>query len=425
MKISQNKVVIVGGLRTPFVKSFGPYSRVSNQEMLTAVLQNLVRKYGLEGRLLGDVSAGSVMMHSGDWNLTREVVLGSGLHPDTPAYNLQRACGTSLEAANHIALKISSGQIEAGIAGGVDTNSDLPIEFQKEFSWKLMEARKAGTAVEKILSLMKITPGDLKPSFPAVREPRTGKSMGEHCELMVQEWKISREEQDRLALASHQNAARAYEQGFHKDLLIEFKNVEKDLSVRPDTSLEKLAKLKPAFDFSGKGSLTAGNSSPLTDGASAVLLASEDYARRHQLPVLAEFVDCQVAAVDFVHGEGLLMAPTIAVSQLLERNNLTLQDFDFYEIHEAFAGQVACTLKAWQDPEYCRRRLGRKEALGSIDLSKMNVKGGSVAIGHPFAATGSRIVAGLAKMLSEKGSGRGLISICTAGGMGVAAILQK
>jgi acetyl-CoA C-acetyltransferase len=425
MKSSQRKVAIVGGLRTPFVKSSTHYSRVSNQEMLTAVLQEMVTKYHLEGKILGDVAFGGVMIHASDWGMSREVVLRTGLHPDTPAYNVQRACGTSLETTNQLAMKIAMGQIDVGVAGGADTNSDLPIEFSREFSWKLLEARKAGTPLEKLMSLIKISPADLKPSFPAVREPRTGKSMGEHCEAMVQEWNISRVAQDELALRSHQMAAQAYEEGFYKDLLVAFKGVPKDTFVRPDTTLEKLAKLKPAFDFSGKGTITAGNASPLTDGASAVLLCSDEYAAQNQLPVLAHFVDCQATAVDYIHGEGLLMAPTIAVSRMLERNNLTLQDFDFYEIHEAFAGQVLCTLKAWEDPEYCRKRLGRKEPLGSIDQSKMNIKGGSVALGHPFGATGSRIVATLAKMISQKGSGRGLISICTAGGMGVVAIIER
>ncbi len=422
---SSNKVAIVGGLRVPFTKSSGHYSRTTNQEMMTAVLQSMVQKYKLEGKLLGDCAFGGVMNHSADWNLSREVVLGTGLHPDTPAYNVQRACGTSLETANHIAMKIALGQIEAGIAGGVDTNSDLPIEFQREFSWKLLDARKAGTPIEKFLSLLKITPGDLKPSFPAVREPRTGKSMGEHCELMVQEWKISQREQDELALISHKSAAQAYEEGFYRDLVIEFKNLQKDTFVRPDTSIEKLTKLKPAFDFSGKGTITAGNASPLTDGAAAVMLASDAYAQKNNLPVLAHFVDCQATAVDYVHGEGLLMAPTVAVSQLLDRNGLTLQDFDFYEIHEAFTGQVLCTLKAWEDAEYCKRKLGKSKPLGSIDRRKMNLKGGSVALGHPFGATGARILATLAKMIDQKGSGRGLISICTAGGMGVAAIIER
>ncbi len=422
---SSHKVAIIGGLRTPFTKSSGHYARVPNQELMTAVVQALVQKYKLEGKLLGDAAFGGVMNHSSDWNLSREVILGTGLHPDTPAYNVQRACGTSLETTNHLAMKIALGQIEVGIAGGVDTNSDLPIEFQREFSWKLLDARKAGTPVEKVLSLLKITPHDLKPSFPAVREPRTGKSMGEHCELMVQDWKISQREQDEVALQSHKSAASAYEAGFYKDLLIEFKGLQKDTFVRPDTSMDKLSKLKPAFDFSGKGTITAGNASPLTDGAAAVLLASDEYAQKNGLPVLAHFIDCQAAAVDYVHGEGLLMAPTMAVSELLKRNGLTLQDFDFYEIHEAFAGQVLCTLKAWEDAEYCRKKLGRDKPMGSIDRSKMNIKGGSVALGHPFGATGARIVSTLAKMIDQKGSGRGLISICTAGGMGVAAIIER
>lgn len=425
MKSLQRKVAIVGGLRIPFAKSFAQYSRTSNQEMMTAVMKSLVQKFNLEGKILGDVVLGGVMSHASDWGMAREVVLSSGLSPDTPALLSQRACGTSLENTNLVAMKIAMGQIEAGIAGGSDTNSDLPVEFPKEFAWKMLDARKAGTPMEKFMSLLKIHPSDLKPNFPAVKEPRTGKSMGEHCELMVQEWNISRQEQDEIALASHLNAARAYEDGFYNDLIIEFKGLRKDTNVRPDTSMEKLGKLKPVFDLTGKGTLTAGNSSPLSDGASAVFLASEEYALKNGLPILAHFMDSQVTAVDFLHGEGLLMAPTIAVAQLLTRNNLKLQDFDFYEIHEAFAGQVACTLKAWESAEYCKKRLGLPEPLGSIDRARMNIKGSSVALGHPFGATGSRIVATLAKLLSEKGSGRGLISICTAGGMGVAAIVEK
>lgn len=419
------KVVIAGSLRIPFTKSFTAYSRTSNQDMLTAVVQGLSTKYGLKGKLLGDVAFGAIMTHSSDWNLSREVVLGTDLHPNTPAYNVQRACGTGLETANHIALKIAAGQIEVGIGGGSDTNSDISLEFQRQFSWNLLDARNAKSFPERMGKLLKIGPKSLAPVFPAVREPRTGKSMGQHCELMVQEWKISQKEQDEIALKSHQNAAKAYSEGFHDDLVMEFKGIKKDTIVRGDTSMEKLAKLKPAFDFTGKGTITAGNASPLTDGASAVLLCSEDYAKKNNLPVLAYFVDCQATAVDFVHGEGLLMSPTKAVSDLLERNNLTLQDFDFYEIHEAFAGQVACTLKAWEDASFCKTKLGRDKPLGSIDRSKMNIKGGSVALGHPFAATGGRILGSLAKMLSQKGKGRGLISICTAGGMGVAAIIER
>lgn len=419
------KVVIAGSLRTPFTKSFTAYNRTSNQDMLTAVVQAMSEKYNLKGKLLGDVAFGAVMTHSYDWNLSREVVLGTDLHPNTPAYNVQRACGTGLETANQLALKIATGQMEVGIAGGSDTNSDIALEFQKDFAWNLLDARNAKSFAERMGKLLKIGPKSLTPVFPAVREPRTGKSMGQHCELMVQEWKISQREQDEIALKSHQTAAKAWEEGFHSDLVMEYKGLKKDSIVRGDTSIEKLTKLKPAFDFSGKGTITAGNASPLTDGASAVLLCSEDYAKKNNLPVLAYFVDCQATAVDFVHGEGLLMAPTKAVADLLERNKITLQDFDFYEIHEAFAGQVACTLKAWEDASFCKTKLGLDKPLGSIDRSKMNVKGGSVALGHPFAATGGRIVGGLAKILSQKGKGRGLISICTAGGMGVAAIIEK
>ena len=417
-------VAIIAGSRTPFTKSFSHYSRTSNLELITATLKDLVKKTKLEGVQLGDVATGAVMKNAEDWNMTREAVLKSGLHPHTPGYDVQRACGTGLETAAQIALKIASGQIEAGIAGGTDTNSDIQGVFSHKFSWLMMELQKAKTIPEKFKIISQINPKLLLPIFPAVKEPQTGLSMGQHTELMVQEWKISQAEQDQLAYESHQKAARAYEAGFHQDLLFEFKGLKKDSILRPDTTIEKLAKLKPAFDFTGKGTLTAGNSTALTDGASAVLLGSEDFADKHKLPILAYFVDAEYSAVDFVKGEGLLMAPTFAVKRLLERNNLKLQDFDFYEIHEAFAGQVLCTLKAWESPEYCKK-MGLSEPMGSIDRNKLNVNGGSLALGHPFAATGGRIIASLAKAFSQKGSGRGLISICTAGGMGVAAIIER
>jgi acetyl-CoA C-acetyltransferase len=426
MNRSFRPVAILGGQRTPFVKSFTKYAKVTNQELLTAVFKSLVDKFGLKGERLGDVAAGALIKHSSDWNITRESVLGSGLHPDTPGYNVQRACGTSLETTNHIALKIASGQIEVGIAGGSDTNSDVPVMYPREMGWKLLELRSAKSPIEKLKALASFNFADVKPVFPGVMEPRTGLSMGEHCELMVKEWGISQQEQDEIAYLSHKKAAAAYEQGFYKDLVFDFKGLNRDALLRADTTLEKLAKLRPAFDTkSGKGTLTAGNSTALTDGAAGVLLSTDEWAKKKGIEVLAHFIDCEVAAVDFVGGEGLLMAPTIAVSELLKRNSLALQDFDFYEIHEAFAGQVACTLKAWASEDYCKRRLGRDKSMGTIDQAKMNVKGGSVALGHPFAATGARIVAGLAKTLKENGGGRGLISICTAGGMGVAAIIER
>lgn len=417
-------VAILGGSRTPFTKSFTNYSRTSNKELMKATLKDLVAKTNLQGERLGDVSLGAVMKNASDWNLSRESLLSSGLDPHTPGYDVQRACGTGLETAAQIALKIASGQIESGIAGGTDTNSDIAGVLPHEFSWIMMEAQKEKSFAAKLKKLAELKFKYLKPRFPNVQEPRTGLSMGEHCELMVKEWRISREAQDELAFQSHKNAAKAYEDGFYSDLVFEFKGLKKDSFVRADTTIEKLAKLKPAFDFSGTGTLTAGNSTPLTDGASAVLLGSEDFAAKHNLPVLAYLRDAEYAAVDYVNGEGLLMAPAIAVGRLLKRNNLSLQDFDFYEIHEAFAGQVLCTMKAWESEEYCQKNFGSK-ALGSIDRSKLNVKGGSLALGHPFAATGGRILASLSKMLTEKGSGRGLISICTAGGMGVVAIIER
>lgn len=419
------KVAILASSRTPFVKSQTNYLGKSNQDLLSTALAALITKTKIEGELLGDVIAGAVMNHPFDWNLAREVVLGSTLSAETPGLTIQRACGTGLEAINLVALKIASGEMVAGIGGGTDTNSDIPLIGQRRLTHFLINYQKANSFKEKLTAVKKFRLGMLKPLLPEVREPRTGLSMGEHCELMVKEWHITREAQDELALRSHQNAAKAYDEGFYEDLIAPIDDLKRDTITRKETTLEKLAKLKPAFDKANSGSLTAGNSTPLTDGASAVLLGTPEWALAHNLDVLAYFVDYDVAAVDYVHGAGLLMAPTIAVSRLLEQNNISLQDFDYYEIHEAFAGQVLCTLKAWESIEYCRNVLNRDHALGRIDVQKMNVKGGSLALGHPFAATGGRIVGTAAKLLAEKGKGRILISVCTAGGMGVAAILER
>jgi len=417
---------VVGGARVPFVKSMTDYKDVTTSELMTGSLKSLVDKYNLAGKTVGDVALGAVMHSSANWNFAREVVQASGLHPNTPAYNVQRACGTSLENTIQIAHKISSYQMESGIAGGVDSNSDLPIMMSRGLSKKLMALNSARTLANKMKVILGFRPSDLKPVLPAVVEPRTGKSMGEHCELMVKEWKISRQEQDELALASHRNAAQAYKEGFYNDLVFPFLGKNTDGILRGDTTLEKLSKLRPVFDRSEKGTLTAGNSSALTDGSSTVLLASEEEAKKNNWPLMAKIVDSHTSAVDYVSGEGLLMAPTVAVSEVLKRNNLKLQDFDFYEIHEAFAGQVLCTMKAWESPEYCKTRLGRSEPLGKIDRSKLNVRGSSVALGHPFAATGAKIVAVLAKILHQAGPGkRGLIVVCTAGGMGIATILEN
>ncbi|MEM7550175.1 MAG: acetyl-CoA C-acetyltransferase [Bacteroidota bacterium] len=420
------KVAIIGGQRIPFTKSFSQYMRISPQDLLIPVINAVAKKYGLEGKILGDVSLGATIKSPGDWNLAREAVLGSSLDPNTPAFGVQRACGTSLDTTNLIGMKIATGQIDIGIAGGCDTNSDLPIMVSQKLSWKLLDLNKAKTFGQRLKAISKFGPGDIKLVFPAVVEPRTKLSMGEHTELMVKNWSVSREEQDQLAYESHFKAVKAQEDGFYDDLITAFQGLSKDTIVRPGTTLEKLSTLKPAFDRSDKGTLTAGNSTVFTDGASAVLLASEDYANDNNLPIQAYLKDVQVAAVDYVKGEDLLIAPATAVANMLKKNGLTLQDFDFYEIHEAFAGQVLSTLKAWEDHEYCRTKLNWDEPLGSIDRQKLNVKGGSVAIGHPFAATGARIVAQAAKILNEAGTGkRALISVCTAGGMGVTAILEN
>ncbi|MES1936563.1 acetyl-CoA C-acetyltransferase [Salinisphaera hydrothermalis] len=420
------RVAIVGGARIPFCRSNTAYSHQSNQDLLTAAFKALSEKYRLAGERIGEVAAGAVLKHSSDFNLTREAVLGTDLDPHTPAFDVQQACGTSLETTILLANKIAMGQIESGITGGTDTTSDAPIAVNEELRKILLDINRAKSGTERAKLFTQLRPRHLVPNLPGVTEPRTGMSMGEHCELMAKEWKISRRAQDELALASHKNAAQAYVDGFYDDLVFPYLGVERDNNLRPDSSMEKLSKLRPSFDKES-GTLTAGNSTPLTDGASSVLLASEEWAKERGLPILAYFTPySRTAAVDYVDGgEGLLMAPTYAVPDMLDAAGLTLQDFDFYEIHEAFAAQVLCTLKAWESKRYCTERLGRSEPLGSIDMSKLNVKGSSLGLGHPFAATGGRIVATLAKILDEAGSGRGLISICAAGGQGVTAILEK
>ena len=424
------RVAILGGNRIPFARSNSVYAKASNHDMLTATLQGLVDRFNLHGQRLGEVVGGAVMKHSRDFNLVRESVLSTSLAPETPAFDIQQACGTGLEAAMLVAHKIALGHIECGIAGGVDTTSDAPMGLNEKLRKILLQVSRAKTAGQRLAALSQVRPQMLlQPALPRNGEPRTGLSMGEHCELMAQEWAIPREAQDELAWHSHQNLARAYQDGFFNDLMTPFQGVSQDTNLRGDLSLDKLRSLKPCFDKKVRpeqGTLTPGNSTPLTDGASAVLLASEEWAAEHKLPVLAYLSFSEVAAVDFFkQKEGLLMAPAYAVPRMLARAQLRLQDFDFYEIHEAFAAQVLCTLKAWEDPVFCQTRLGLDQPLGAIDRSKLNVHGSSLAAGHPFAATGGRIVATLAKMLAQKGSGRGLISICAAGGQGVVAILER
>ncbi|MGE4131154.1 MAG: acetyl-CoA C-acetyltransferase [Bdellovibrionales bacterium] len=424
-QLQPRRVAILGGKRIPFARSFSQYMGLPTQDLMMASLSSLVEAFGLKGQRIGEVALGAVIKHSSDWNLARECTLGSGLSAETPAYDLVQACGTSLQASITVANKIALGQIEVGIAGGVDTNSDLPFVFSRKFNHIMLEANRQKTLAAKLKVFLDLRPGDLKPMMPGVVEPRTGLSMGQSCEKMAKEWKIGRQPQDELALASHQAAAKAWDEGFYDDLVTPMAGLKQDNNVRGDTTMEKMAKLKPAFDRGPEGTLTAGNSSALSDGSACVLLASEEWAKKHNHPVLAYLTFSETAAVEFTKADGLLMAPAFAVPRMLTKAGLKLQDFDFYEIHEAFAAQVLCTLKAWESEEFCKTRLGLPGALGKIDRSKMNVKGGSVALGHPFAATGARIVAGLAKMISQKGSGRGLISICTGGGMGVTAIIEK
>ena len=426
MQAKTRRVAIIGGNRIPFARSNTVYSDASNQEMLTAAVDGLVERFGLQGEQLGMVAGGAVMKHSRDFNLVREVVLGSRLSPSTPALDMQIACGTGLQAIITVANLIALGQIDSAIAGGADTTSDAPIAISEKLRKKLLVANTKRDTKGKLLAIAKIRPGDIGISAPANREPRTGLSMGDHQALTALEWGVTREEQDELAAASHQNLARAWDSGWMDDLVTPFRGVERDNHMRPDSTVEKLATLKPVFGKGEAATMTAGNSTPLSDGASAVLLASEEWAEERGLPVLAYLTEFQTSAVDYVGGdEGLLMAPAYAVSEMLDRAGLTLQDFDYYEIHEAFAAQVLSTLKAWEDPVFCKERLGRDEPLGAIDRSKLNVNGSSLAAAHPFAATGGRIVPVAAKLLAEKGKGRALISICAAGGQGVVAILER
>jgi acetyl-CoA C-acetyltransferase len=420
------KVAVVAGNRIPFARQDKTYRHASNSDMLTAALNGLVDRAGLGGQEVGEVVAGAVLKHARDWNMVREVVLGSKLAPTTPAYDIQQACGTGLEAAILVGNKIALGQIDAGIAGGVDTASDAPVAVNDRLRNILLDLNRAKTYPDRLKVLARVRPKDVVPEIPRNAEPRTRKSMGEHAALTALEWGISREAQDELAYRSHVNLAKSYDRGFQDDLITPYLGLEKDQNLRPDTTLEKLAKLKPVFGKGETATMTAGNSTPLTDGASTVLLSTDEWAEQHGLRPLAYLTHSQTAAVDYVKGaEGLLMAPAYAVPRMLQRAGLTLQDFDYYEIHEAFASQVLSTLKAWEDPIFCKERLGLDAPLGEIDRDKLNVNGSSLAAGHPFAATGGRIVAALAKQLDENGGGRGLISICAAGGQGVVAILEK
>jgi acetyl-CoA C-acetyltransferase len=422
---SPRRVAVIGANRIPFARSDSAYAHASNQDMLTAALDGLVDRLGLKGERLGEVAGGAVLKHSRDRDLTRESVLGTGLAPETPAYDVQQACGTGLEATILIANKIALGQIDAGVACGADTTSDAPIALNEQLRETLLEANRQRSSTGKLRALARVRPGHIVPAIPRNEEPRTGLSMGEHCAIMATEWGIERAEQDELAVASHRSLTAAYERGFFEDLLTPYLGLERDQNLRPDSDVEKLAKLKPVFG-GPEGTMTAANSTPLSDGAAAVLLGSKEWAKEHDLPVLAYITEAQTAAVDHVHKrEGLLMAPAYAMPMMLDRAGLGLGDFDYYEIHEAFAAQVLCTLAAWEDPAFCKEKLGREKPFGSIDRTKLNVNGGSLAAGHPFAATGGRIVAGLAKQLHEDGKGRGVVSICAAGGQGVVAVLES
>ena len=422
--ISTRPVAILGGVRTPFCRSGTQYAEISTLELLTESLRALVQRFSLEGQTMGDVSLGTTFYHPSVWNLAREAVLKSGLAPESPGAGIQRACATSLDAAIAIANKIALGKIETGIAGGAESISNVSLYYSPALARRIVKTSKGKGVLDRVEAWKGLRLKELKPQAPPAFEPTTGKSMGEHCEEMAKHWNVDRREQDELALKSHQNGVAAYEKGFYRDLVVPFHGVDRDNNLRPDTSLEKLAKLKPVFDPSPAGTLTAGNSSPLTDGAACVLLSSEAWAKERGIPIQAYLTDYETAAVD-ISKEGLLMAPAYATPRLLDRAGLALQDFDYYEIHEAFAAQVLCTLKAWESESFCRNQLHREAVLGSIDRAKLNVAGGSVALGHPFGATGARLVATMAKFLNEKGNGKGFVSICTGGGMGTVAVMER
>lgn len=419
------RIAVIGGSRIPFCRSNSVYAEKTNMDLLAAALQGLVDRFDLHGRKFDELTAGAVTTHSRDWNLAREALQSTTMSPLTPGVTMQQACATSLQGALYIGARIASGQIECGIAAGTDTTSDFPVTYGKKFSRRMARLGRARSFKQRMKAFKGFSPGELKPVFPANGEPRTGLSMGQHCDRMAREWQVSREAQDQLALDSHLNAAKAWDQGFFDATVTPWAGVSRDNNIRGDSTLEKLGSLRTVFSTGGEATMTAGNSTPLTDGAAAVLLASEEWAEANGLPVQAYLTAGRAAAVDYVNDEGLLMAPTVAVAELLQARGLTLQDFDYYELHEAFAAQVLSTLAAWESEDYCRDRLGLDAPLGSIDRKKMNVKGGSVAIGHPFAATGARIIGNLGQILEDAGSGRGLISVCTAGGMGVAAIMER
>lgn len=425
MSQQMRRIAVIGGSRIPFCRSNSVYFEKTNMDLLAGALQGLADRFELHGVKIDELVAGAVTTHSRDWNLAREALQSTTLSPLTPGITMQQACATSLQGALMLGAKIATGEIDCAIAAGTDTTSDFPVTYGPKFSRRIAKLGKARSMKQRMAAFKGFSPSELKPVVPGNAEPRTGLSMGQHCDRMAREWDIEREDQDRLAMQSHHKAATAWNEGFFDEIVQPWGGVSRDNNIRPESSMEKLGSLRTVFSTGGKPTMTAGNSTPLTDGAAAVLLASEDWARERGLPVQAYITAGRTAAVDYVNDEGLLMAPTVAVAEMLQRANLSLQDFDFYEIHEAFAAQVLCTLKAWESEEYCRDRLGLEQALGSIDRDRMNVKGGSVAIGHPFAATGARILGTLAELLAQEGAGRGLISVCTAGGMGVSAVVER
>jgi acetyl-CoA acetyltransferase family protein len=413
---TKTRVAVIGGTRTPFAKAGTAFKRHSALDLAVHAVNGLMEKQELDPQAVDELVFGILLVDPRIPHLAREVVLASRLPAKVRALTITDNCITSLSGAALIADSILAGRAEVGIAGGVESLSNMPLLFNRRASRIFLDGASAKSLSQKMKLYLKLRPRDLTPKLPGIREPSTGLSMGEHCELMVKEWQIPRREQDQIAYRSHMNAHAATQDGRLRAEIHPLDGVDHDLLVRPATSIERLAKLAPVFDLSPAGTITAGNSSPLTDGATSVLLMSEARARREGRQPLAFIKAFEIASID--PEDGLLMGPGLAVPRVLRKAGLRLSDIDIVEMHEAFGGQIACNLRAWQQ--------GWKEpAIGTVDLDKLNPLGSSIAVGHPFGATGARIITTLANEMKRRDARYGLISICGAGATAGAMILER
>ncbi len=423
-----DRVAVVAGLRTPFTKQGTALKALRTVDLATLVVKELMARTELSPKEVTLCVYGQVVP-SLDWlNIAREVVLRSGLPKDIDAYSVSRACATSLQALTSAAQEILTGQHDVAVVGGADSMSDVPLGISKRLTLALMEAQKAKTLGAKLKAFAHVSPRDLVPPIPGFsREPTTGEQMGEAAEKMAKLNGITRAAQDRIAHLSHQNAARAWSDGTYAAEVMHVipppydKPVTRDNLVRDDSTLDAYAKLPPAFDRK-HGTITAGNASPLTDGASALLVMRESKAKALGYAPLGYVKSWAYAAVD--PGWQLLMAPVFAAPKALDRAGLTLADMDLVDVHEAFAAQVASNLEALASASFAKEKLGRSEAVGEVDPAKLNVNGGSIAIGHPFAATGARMVLSTLRELKKRGKQHALLTVCAAGGLGAAVVLE-